>query len=38
MSAIDKEYLRSDEDIIKQIEELALKKPAALPEHCLPTK
>jgi hypothetical protein len=37
MSGVDREYLRSDEEAVKKIEELALKRPPAIPEHCLPT-
>lgn len=35
---MDKEYLRSDEDIIKEIEKKAMKAPPEIPEDCLPTK
>jgi len=38
MSVIDKEYQRSDEANVKLVEELALKRPPTLPEHCLPTQ
>jgi hypothetical protein len=37
MSEGDREYLRNDEVAVKKIEELALKQPPAIPEHCLPT-
>jgi protein dpy-30 len=38
MSGIDKEYLRSDEEEVKKIEELAVRRPPSMPEHCLPTQ
>lgn len=35
---MDKEYLRSDEELMKRIEEKALQQPAAIPDECLPTQ
>lgn len=34
----DREYLRSDEQDVKLVEELAARPPPAIPEHCLPTE
>jgi hypothetical protein len=31
MSGIDREYLRSDEEEVKKIEELAVKRPPTMP-------
>lgn len=36
--SLDREYLRTDEEEVKKIEELALQKPPTMPEHCLPTQ
>ena len=35
---MDREYLRSDEETMKIIEQKALHEPSSIPDECLPTQ